>query len=451
MDYEKAYKETIGKLRKLHNDWDSTQNRAAKEIELAFPELCESEDELIKGCIGMCLTDATEQRFEEFNTTLKDCLAWLEKQKHLYETTKDRFYREGFEEGRLYERQFEPKHIECIKFTNEFENQVSHLIASVLNREYEYNDGFVKYAAQSLLEYAKKEQSHADKIEPKFNVGDIISNGDSEVEIVSIDKNKYYVTNGEIENDANICNWVIYFKVQENWKLVDKSYSEENENLPNQSKKWTEEDSRILHNVKAYIGYAAGQRGVKDELFKEANEWLDSLPIGFIHNENYNEDMVALLIDELKQIANRNNAPEQYKMEIDWLKSLRPHLKQEWSEDDEKMLASFLHKVEVCDLLSNKEIAWIRKKLKSVKPQFHWKSSEAKNETKNECPNYSEGYGCSTSPLKQCDTCPAYKLYNHWKPSEEQMEALDKAKNCPANYYNVRLTLESLYNDLKKF
>lgn len=84
MDYEKAYKETIYKLRKLHNDWDSTQNRAAKEIELVFPELreseSESEDERIKSCIEMCLTDVTEQRFKEFNTTLKDCIAWLKKQ-----------------------------------------------------------------------------------------------------------------------------------------------------------------------------------------------------------------------------------------------------------------------------------------------------------------------------------------------------------------------------------
>ena len=48
MDYEKLYKETIGKLRKLHNDWSSTQNRAAKEIESVFPELRESEGERIK-------------------------------------------------------------------------------------------------------------------------------------------------------------------------------------------------------------------------------------------------------------------------------------------------------------------------------------------------------------------------------------------------------------------
>ena len=85
-------------------------------------------------------------------------------------------------------KQDEQKHIECINFTNEFENQVSHLIALVLNGEYEYNKGFIKYAAQSLLEYAKKEcinytiqsfvehvkkdQKPTDKVGPKFKVGD---------------------------------------------------------------------------------------------------------------------------------------------------------------------------------------------------------------------------------------------------------------------------------------
>jgi hypothetical protein len=49
------------------------------------------------------------------------------------------------------------KPIECIEFDNEFEKQVSHLLASVLNGEWEYNEGFVKHVAQSLLGYAKNE------------------------------------------------------------------------------------------------------------------------------------------------------------------------------------------------------------------------------------------------------------------------------------------------------
>ena len=37
-------------------------------------------DEDIKACIGMCLTDVNEQRFKDYGTNLRDCLAWLEKQ-----------------------------------------------------------------------------------------------------------------------------------------------------------------------------------------------------------------------------------------------------------------------------------------------------------------------------------------------------------------------------------
>ena len=36
------------------------------------------DNENIKDCIGMCLTDVHEQRFKDYNTTLKDCLIWLE-------------------------------------------------------------------------------------------------------------------------------------------------------------------------------------------------------------------------------------------------------------------------------------------------------------------------------------------------------------------------------------
>lgn len=99
------------------------------------------------------------------------------------------------------------------------------------------------------------EQNPTDNIEPKFNVGDIISDSISEVEIVSIDKeNKYYnVINGEIENDANICNWVIYFKDQEKWKLVKyKSYNKENKEHPQLKKEWSEDDE-YYYGIIQYI------------------------------------------------------------------------------------------------------------------------------------------------------------------------------------------------------
>lgn len=65
------------------------------------------------------------------------------------------------------------KTIKCVVFDNEFDNQVSHLLASVLNGEHEYNKDFVKYAAQSLLGYAKNELKSVD-YEEELEKSDIL-------------------------------------------------------------------------------------------------------------------------------------------------------------------------------------------------------------------------------------------------------------------------------------
>lgn len=55
---------------------------AREALETLIPELRESEDDRIVRCIEVALTDVDEQRFKDFGTTLKDCIAYLEKQKH---------------------------------------------------------------------------------------------------------------------------------------------------------------------------------------------------------------------------------------------------------------------------------------------------------------------------------------------------------------------------------
>jgi ABC-type dipeptide/oligopeptide/nickel transport system ATPase subunit len=120
-------------------------------------------------------------------------------------------------------------------------------------------------------ELKKIEQKPADKLEPMFNVDDIISDGISEVKIVSIDKkNKYYnITNGEIENDAHICNWVIYFKDQEKWKLVK---NKDNKKHSQSKQEWSEEDETVLNNL---IYALANDRIGNDR--DEYVSWLKSL------------------------------------------------------------------------------------------------------------------------------------------------------------------------------
>lgn len=66
---------------KVHLDYLSKkQVEVVEEMVRTWNNDSKVPDEDIKSCIGMCLTDAHEQRFKDYNTSLKDCLAWLEKQ-----------------------------------------------------------------------------------------------------------------------------------------------------------------------------------------------------------------------------------------------------------------------------------------------------------------------------------------------------------------------------------
>ena len=126
-----------------------------------FPELRESEDtdeKVRKALIKLVTNHASMDLFIEYDIHLDEALDWLEKKGKKTEPI------EGFD--------------------TEFERQISHLIASAINREHEYNQGYIKWTANALLNYAKHElekqdeQKSADKVEPKFKIGDwIVFNG----------------------------------------------------------------------------------------------------------------------------------------------------------------------------------------------------------------------------------------------------------------------------------
>lgn len=66
---------------KLNLDYlNKKQLEEIEEMVRTWNKESEISDDNIKNCIGMCLTDVNEQRFKDYNTNLKDCLAWLEKQ-----------------------------------------------------------------------------------------------------------------------------------------------------------------------------------------------------------------------------------------------------------------------------------------------------------------------------------------------------------------------------------
>ena len=89
--------------------WAIPSKKGREVLETLIPELCESEDERIRKWIKKEIENKYVVEGIVNNKLADEAFGWLEKQKHLYETTKDRFYREGFEEGQLYEKQKEKK------------------------------------------------------------------------------------------------------------------------------------------------------------------------------------------------------------------------------------------------------------------------------------------------------------------------------------------------------
>ena len=98
--------------------------------------------------------------------------------------------------------------------------------------------------------------------------------------------------------------------------------------------KWNDADDKIQRNLMTLLSCMRGDR-IAEATYKKYYPWLRDLPKRF---------------------------------------SLQKSI--EWSKEDEKMFEAFMHKLEVCDLLSNKEFRWAELRLKSLHPQSHWKPSE---------------------------------------------------------------------------
>ena len=216
--------------------------------------------------------------------------------------------------------QKEQKPVECIEFDNEFKNQVSHLLASVLNKEWEYNKGFIEYAAQQLLGYAKRE---------------FISQ--SGVEWSEEDKEMFKITLDNLEE--------IELKYGENYGRVGKCM-DWIESLPDR------------FNLQP-----------KQEWSKEDKETIEKTICILETNFKPNEGFTGLDI-------NRSQL-------VDRLNSLRPQPKQEWNEEDEQMRQTAIEACKtVAEDYENSNARfykckdWLEYRIKSLRPHPHWRPSE---------------------------------------------------------------------------
>ena len=325
-------KEKLEEAKRLYQTANADQRYV---LEILFPELKEeSEDERIrKELIDIVAKSPITFAFEDKGKVL----AWLEKQgqeKQLSEPIKD--YQGSFTCWNNA-HDFRPKHLQrCICYDKYMGGVYCYVYDDISkywctqtteehdpdgdNHISDYSDYRVTawmplpdtsfYPSKSLLEKQGREKP-ADKVEPKFKVGDTMrtlqeaSNGITEGTpvVVSID-NEHYRCNNE----------TIAIKDQNNYEYppINKRHNA-----------WSEEDENTIKVLMNII---------------RKSEIIDSI----------------IYTDSLKEKL------------YDWLKSLRPQPKQEWSTEDEKMLNRIIEDFSDGKVSNILEVYW----LKSIKQRI---------------------------------------------------------------------------------
>lgn len=358
-------KEAIEIIKKNWPDSSFTMLREA--LETVIPELKESEDEGIrKDLLGYLHT--LPNHFSHNGSLVTEWIAWLEKQgeiiKEWSEMKMNNIQTELQEMVELKQKteQGEQKSMKtCAEYYNqanelkmpelsEFQNKLADIL---MYREYDGPDeteddiakGRLEYElaairlSEELLPLAQKEQKPADKVKPKFKVGQTIIYKGTEniaptkITISDIAKGQYW--------DDNCC--IVPISDQDNWELVE------------QKPTWSEEDEKIfraLSNALARIS---------------SNTRTDSTSINYT-----------------------------FSREVDWLNSLKdrvqPQPQQEWSEKDEKMYTAILRDVRNGEPLDKLQYDW----LKSLRPQNRWKPSEEQIKAVKEAACYSSVFSEKT-------------------------------------------------------
>ena len=225
--------------------------------------------------------------------------------------------------------------------------------------------------------------------------------------------------------DSELLEWVYYIPEGMEAEIKDRKVI---------IKKAESEDEKIRKEIINYILYKAD--GVSEE---QEHSW-----IAYLEKQKDIED---------RWIEDRGqcfwNGVEEGKMLAEKQKEQKP----EWSEEDENarqnLIAHFEGKVlRLSDEAKKEAVAW----LKSLRPQpkQEWNEEDEEHrqwileclaDGKRKVPEFAEQYQVAFDWLKS--------LRPHWKPTEEQMKALEDAfrKDGSDKY---RKTINSLYQNLKK-
>ena len=262
-------------------------------LEMLIPELQENDDDKVRKEIIEYLKCVGKGDGDYAQPMINRWISYLEKQK----PTEEVIPVNG------------QKYYACHEFDREFENQVSHLIASVLNGEYPYTRGFVKWVAQSLFGYAKAELEQAgSKRNPE------------EDQLI-----------GFIYDLLEILYW---------------------------RKDWAMSKEECLRRLNNYI--PRNQATINGEPIPVQNQSVD-IPLA-----EWGEEGELYLSQAIETLEHEN-----YFVLAENLKSLRPQQKVEWSEEDDERLESIDNMLWKLDSYIGDDCTIPQEKSDSMRAEIH--------------------------------------------------------------------------------
>ena len=315
------------------------------------------------------------------------------------------------------------------------------------------------------------EQKSADKVKPKFASGDYIRYRGENYKIKDIEDTKdgfiYNVSIIGKPSDPEEVKTAIGFTAEQDIvKIEHPTWSEDDENHVKSMLSTIECCKVRFPNspavVEAYNADAEWLKSLKDRVQPQTKqEWSKD-----------DEEFISILIERINQLyvvseklckyEDRDRLNPKHK---DWLiekiKSLKPQPKQEWNEEDEKMLESCIDKMSMtAPNLWEKEIDWLKSLKDRVRPQTKQEWSKEDEEMIDaivaDILFTQKAHNHEVNQVifgKEIDWLKSLNPQKHWKPSEEQLEALwdviPHLPNCEEDVDKIT-ELSTLYDELKK-
>ena len=465
-DYKKKYENALNATRKFKNDCPSLWDTKSNPFKGVFEELEESEDERIRKALIHYFSEQDGILTAiNGNVSIGDILAWLEKQveqksqgkQKLFNNDKyqtvpveilDRLYESEKELERL--KQGEQKTVSKTEpivegLTTEFQKQVSHLIASVMDKEHEYTKGYVEWVAQSLLGYAKNERTSIDEIKPKFKVGDwVVSPNGVHWHIDSINNNRY-----EVSSTNGACaDWPLDTDLYHLWTIQDAKDGDVLSYVTDEGDLWIMIYRSLYKPYEGHVHYHAvlvndnftdkGTCCICIDNLKPATKEQRDLLFSKMKEEGYEWDVEKKELKKIEQCENYHCCGE-----VD-------------NEALQKTLQIWFDKGKCSgrdEVIFHPEKFGLQKQV-GQKPAW----SEEDEERLSDAVFFVREYQIPTRDKRLLNTAKeaekwlkSLKERYTWKPSDEQIDGIECAIKTLQHQLNVGdKRLDSLYNDLKK-